>query len=112
MVERGRGPDPPGARVEVVAAVGSVPLAAAAVHESRQPERESRRGGAEENLPLDARAVVAANHHPANPVAVHRAGNRAAAKAAEEVEVERPADGRVEAAVAVLVVEHSLPWLG
>jgi hypothetical protein len=109
VAERGRGPDPPGARLEAGVVVGSARRAAPVAQVDRRAERENRRGGAEESLHPDGRAAPAANHRRANRVAVHLAGKRADAKAAAD---EREADGKAQAAVAVLVVEHSLPWLG
>jgi hypothetical protein len=113
VAERGRGPDPPGARLEAGVVVGSARRAAPVAQVDRRAERENRRGGAEESLHPDGRAAAAANHRRANRVAVHLAGKRADAKAAAEgAEDEREAGGKAQAAVAVLVVEHSLPWLG
>jgi hypothetical protein len=112
VAERGRGPDPPGARLEAGVVVGSARRAAPVAQVDRRAERENRRGAAEESRP-DVRAAAVANHRRANRVAVHLAGKRADAKAAAEgAEDEREADGKAQAAVAVLVVEHSLPWLG
>src|SRR5215210_5125189 len=83
VAERGRGPDPPDARVEARASVRAE--SALLAHGNR----------AEEN-----RRVAAA------------AGNLPAARAAEErLAEERAADGKAEAAVAALAVDGSLPWL-
>jgi hypothetical protein len=112
VAERDRGPDPPGARLEAEVVVGSGPRAAAVAQVDRRAERENRRGAAEESRP-DVRAAAVANHRRANRVAVQPAGKRADAKApVEGAADEREAPGKVQAAVAVLVVEHSLPWLG
>jgi hypothetical protein len=112
VAERGRGPDPPGARLEAGVVVGSGPRAAAVAQVDRQAERENRRGAAEESRP-DVRPAAVANHRRANQVAVQPAGKRADAKApVEGAADEKEAPGKAQAAVAVLVVEHSLPWLG
>jgi hypothetical protein len=101
VAENGRGPDPPDARARVAkAALGSGRQEVAAEAPGNHPAG-SRRGGA-------VAKVADANLHRASRAAARRDAKEADAKAVEE----KAQDANAQAAVAVLVVERSLPWLG
>ena len=89
VVESGRGPDPPDAR----ALASARPEVAREAHANHRAE-ENRRG--------------AAKVEAVNP----RRGSRARAKQADAKAEEGRAQDVSAQAVAVLVVERSLPWLG
>jgi hypothetical protein len=104
VVENGRGPDPPDARAGAArAALGSArPDRAPEAHASHRAEGNHRAADGSQ-----AAKVAGANLRRAN-----RAGVRQRAKEPEErAEEGRAPDESAQAAVAVLVVERSLPWL-
>jgi hypothetical protein len=104
VVESGRDPDPPVARVvDAAAAAGSGRPVAPAVRANLRGAAENRR--AEAGSRLRAERAVHANHRLVVRAAVHPAAREAGARAAAHGRAEV---AKREAAVAVLVAEHSL----
>jgi hypothetical protein len=107
VVENGRGPDPPDAR----AVVARAPLGSGRPGVAREA-RGSRRA-AESHLAAEAgNQPQAAKAEGANLRRGNRAAVRRRAKEPDERAVEERAPDASAQAVAVLVVERSLPWLG
>jgi hypothetical protein len=100
VAENGRGPDPPDAK----AGVARVALA------SGRPEVAVEALG--NHQAGNHRGAAAAKVAGANPQRGKRAVLRDAKQAAVRAEEEKAPDANAQAAVAVLVVERSLPWLG
>jgi hypothetical protein len=106
VLENGRGPDPPDARAGAAkAALGSGRPVVAGEAPGNHPAGNHRG--------VAPAKVAGASLRRGKRAAVLRDANQAAGKAVEEKAAEEKVqDVNAPAAVAVLVVERSLPWLG